>query len=141
MRLMSFRSGARVSRVLGVLAVLAIGAGAGGREMHALQMQQPTLPQQQQNGSQSVPAQLPGLGMNRPSNDPTREHMEALRLKALNDARHKKMLDETAKLLQLSTELKADVEKAGKDELSVEVVKKAADIEKLAHDVKEQMRQ
>lgn len=58
-----------------------------------------------------------------------------------NEARHKRMQADAAKLLELSTELKADVDKAGNDELSLEVIRKAAEIEKLAHDVKERMRQ
>ena len=58
-----------------------------------------------------------------------------------NDARHKRMEADAAKLLELSTELKADVDKAGKDELSLEVMRKAEEIEKLAHDVKERMKQ
>ena len=58
-----------------------------------------------------------------------------------NEQRHKKMLDDANKLVQLSNELKADVEKAQKDELSVEVLKKAAELEKLAHDVQQKMKQ
>ena len=58
-----------------------------------------------------------------------------------NEARHTRMEADAAKLLELSTELKADVDKAGKDELSLEVIRKAAEIEKLAHDVRERMRQ
>ena len=58
-----------------------------------------------------------------------------------NDARHKRMEADAAKLLELATELKADVDKAGKDELSLEVMRKAEEIEKLAHDVKERMKQ
>lgn len=56
------------------------------------------------------------------------------------DDRHKRLLSDTAKLVELSNELKADVEKTPKDTLSVDVVKKAAEIEKLAHDVKERMK-
>ena len=65
----------------------------------------------------------------------------AARLEHLReDERRKRLLSDTEKLVQLSTELKADVEKTSKDELSVEVVRKAAELEKLAHDVKERMR-
>ena len=52
-----------------------------------------------------------------------------------------KMLDDANKMVQLSNELKADVEKAQKDELSLEVMKKAAEVEKLAHDVQQRMKQ
>jgi hypothetical protein len=56
------------------------------------------------------------------------------------DDRRKRLLSDTAKLVELSNELKSDVEKTPKDELSLDVVKKAAEIEKLAHDVKERMK-
>lgn len=48
---------------------------------------------------------------------------------------------DTNKLLQLATELKAQVDQTNKDVLSVDVVKKAEQIEKLAKSVKEKMRQ
>ena len=52
-----------------------------------------------------------------------------------------RMLDDANKMVQLSNELKADVEKTQKDELSIEVLKKAAEVEKLAHDVQQRMKQ
>lgn len=60
--------------------------------------------------------------------------------KARNDDRQKKLVADTEKLLALATELKADVDKTNKDTLSVDVVKKADEIEKLAHSVKEKMK-
>jgi hypothetical protein len=42
--------------------------------------------------------------------------------------------------LKLSTELKDYVDKSSENLLSVDVVKKAEDIEKLAHNVKEKMK-
>ena len=54
--------------------------------------------------------------------------------------RHKRMLADADKLLQLATELKADVDKTTKDEMSVPTIQKAAEIEKLAHDVKQRMK-
>ena len=56
------------------------------------------------------------------------------------DERHKRLLSDTAKLVELTNELKNEVDKASKDELSVDVVRKAAEIERLAHDVKERMK-
>jgi len=64
----------------------------------------------------------------------------ASRARAMADDRQKHIVDDTAKLLQLATELKAAVDKSNKNELSLDVVKKADDIEKLAHDVKQRMR-
>ena len=60
--------------------------------------------------------------------------------KARNDDRQKKLVSDTEKLLSLATELKQDVDKTDKDTLSIDVVKKAEEIEKLAHSVKEKMK-
>ena len=49
-------------------------------------------------------------------------------------------MEETAKLLVLANELKAAVDKSDKNTLSLEVVRKADEIEKLAHSVKEGMK-
>jgi hypothetical protein len=56
------------------------------------------------------------------------------------DDRRKRLLEDTTKLVELSNELKTYVEKTPKDALSLDVVRKAAEIEKLAHDVKERMK-
>jgi hypothetical protein len=59
---------------------------------------------------------------------------------ALNAERRKHIADESAALLQLVTELKAEVDKTDKDTLSLNVIRKAETIEKLAHAVKENMK-
>lgn len=56
------------------------------------------------------------------------------------DERRKRLMADTARLVTLTNELKAELDKASKDELSLDVVRKAAEIEKLAHDVKERMK-
>jgi hypothetical protein len=43
-------------------------------------------------------------------------------------------------LLALATELKVDMDKTNKDMLSLDVIRKADEIEKLAHSVKEKMK-
>jgi hypothetical protein len=43
-------------------------------------------------------------------------------------------------MMALTNELKSDVDKTNKDELSVEVIRKAGEIEKLAHDVQARMK-
>ena len=83
-------------------------------------------------------AQPPGAGVNEPG--PFAGSMNAKVEHLREEERRKRMLADTARLVALSTELKAEVEKTSKDELSIEVVRKAAEIEKLAHDVKERMR-
>jgi hypothetical protein len=57
-----------------------------------------------------------------------------------SDDRHKRLIADTDKLLQLATELKVDVDKSSPNELSVKVIQKATEMEKLSHDVKERMR-
>jgi hypothetical protein len=58
---------------------------------------------------------------------------------ASNADRRKQIADESAVLLKLATDLKAEVDKTTKDTLSLNVIRKAEQIEKLAHNVKEQM--
>jgi hypothetical protein len=59
---------------------------------------------------------------------------------AANAERKKQIADDSAKLLKLATELKTEVDKTTKDELSLGVIRKADEIEKLAHNVKEKMK-
>jgi hypothetical protein len=66
--------------------------------------------------------------------------MEAEQAKSRNIERQKKIVEDTAKLLSLATELKGDVDKSDKNTLSLDVIKKADEIEKLAHSVKEKMK-
>ena len=60
--------------------------------------------------------------------------------KLRNNDRQKRLVADTDKLLSLATDLKAQVDKSTKDTLSVDVIKKADEIEKLAHSVKERMK-
>jgi hypothetical protein len=76
-----------------------------------------------------------------PGDDPTISPLtEEEQAKLRNADRQKKLQDDTAKLLSLANELKADVDKSTKDTLSLDVVRKADEIEKLAHNVKERMK-
>lgn len=54
--------------------------------------------------------------------------------------RRKQIAGDSAKLLALATDLKAEVDKTTKDTLSLAVVRKAEAIEKLAHAVREGMK-
>jgi hypothetical protein len=58
---------------------------------------------------------------------------------AANAERKKQIGAESVKLLKLATELKAEVDKTDKDTLSIGVIRKAGEIEKLARSVKEKM--
>ena len=59
---------------------------------------------------------------------------------AANAARKKQISEDSAKLLKLATDLKAEVDKTNQDTLSLSVIRKADAIEKLARDVKEKMK-
>lgn len=60
--------------------------------------------------------------------------------KKANQARQADLKRDTEKLLKLATELKDYVDKTNENTLSVDVVKKAEEIEKLAHSVKDKMK-
>ena len=57
-----------------------------------------------------------------------------------NVKRQQDLEKETDKLLELATELKQYVDKTNENVLSVEVIRKAEEIEKLARSVKEKMK-
>lgn len=57
-----------------------------------------------------------------------------------NQKRQADLKADTEKLLKLAVQLKADVDKSNADVLSLEVVRKAEEIEKLAHSVKDKMK-
>ena len=69
----------------------------------------------------------------------TEEMQKELEKKA-NQQRQADLKRDTDKLLKLATELKAYVDKTNENVMSVEVINKAAEIEKLAHSVKTKMR-
>lgn len=89
------------------------------------------------------PLQPPPSVFNQPVNNATdpleRQRQEKL-AKARNNDRQKQLVEDTNKLLSLAKELKEAVDKSNSDTLSVDVVKKAGEIEKLAKSVKERMR-
>jgi short-subunit dehydrogenase len=60
--------------------------------------------------------------------------------KARQQQRYNDMKRDTEKLLELATELKQQVDRSNENTLSLDVVKKAEQIEKLAHSVKSHMR-
>jgi hypothetical protein len=61
------------------------------------------------------------------------------RLKKANLQRQAQLKADTDKLLELSKELKEYVDKTNENVLSLDVIKKADQIEKLAHSVKQKM--
>jgi hypothetical protein len=57
-----------------------------------------------------------------------------------NSERKKQIAEDSGRLLKLAADLKAEVDKISKDTLSLNVIRKADEIEKLAHNVKEKMK-
>ena len=71
-----------------------------------------------------------------------REHeWQVRRDKELNKKRQDEIRQDTEKLYQLATELKDAVDKSNEHILSLDVVKKAEEVEKLAKKVKEKMKE
>ncbi len=83
----------------------------------------------------------PPMGrINQPDADAQEQQTEQKVRVPISD-RQKKLAADTDKLLALAKELKQQVDKTNKDVLSVNVVKKAEEIEKLARSVKSQMKE
>lgn len=57
-----------------------------------------------------------------------------------NALRRKQLAEDSDRLYALAVALKAEVDKTNKDVLSLAVIRKADEIEKLAHNVKEEMK-
>ncbi len=60
--------------------------------------------------------------------------------KQRNKERQEAIKKDTARLLQLATELKQSVDKSNENVMSLDVIRKADEIEKLAKQVKEKMK-
>ena len=67
-------------------------------------------------------------------------HLRHDREKAMNQKRQEDLKRDTERLLQLATELKEDVDKTNENVLSLDVIKKADEIEKLAKNVRDRMK-
>jgi hypothetical protein len=97
----------------------------------------------QVSGEATLP-QVPGIPS--PQRQPptpeeeARKKMEKDMAKRANEERQAALKRDTEKLLKLSTELKAYVDKSNENMLSMDVIRKAEEIEKLAHSVKEKMK-
>lgn len=72
--------------------------------------------------------------------DPARERLLFQAAQHQNAERQKALQQDTDKLLELATELKQHVDRTNANILSMDVVKKAQEIEKLAKSVKDKMK-
>ena len=92
-----------------------------------------------QNTYPHLPPELNRIPDSNQANDINDQQKKKDNFEAANAERKKEIASDTTKLLKLATELKAEVDKTNKDTLNLKVVRKADEIEKLAHSVKEKM--
>jgi hypothetical protein len=94
--------------------------------------------------AQQVPIPVPQQPREPPPLVPTPDGAQRQMLRRMaqerNVNRQKEIVTDTDKLLTLAKKLKEEVDKSNKDQLSVDVVDTANQIEKLAKSVKERMR-
>ena len=96
----------------------------------------------------SIPPTVPGIpdasqqGERRPGDPADRNLDDIMRdnQRKLNKQRQHDLKRDTDKLLDLATELKKYVDKSNENVLSLEVLRKAEEIEKLARSVKDKMK-
>jgi hypothetical protein len=113
--------------------ILAMGAAVAG----APQQAQPSSPQP---GNGSAPTAEHGAGPPAAGAMTPAPPNGGLSPDAPNAERREQIAADSARLVKLASELKAEVDKSSKDTLSVSVIRKADAIEKLAHSVKEKTR-
>ena len=93
---------------------------------------------------QVAPAQTPDASVSgsrqQQREDPWTERQRKELEKKQNELRQHDIKKDTDKLLELATELKQYVDKSNENILSMDVIKKAEQIEKLAHSVREKMK-
>ena len=89
---------------------------------------------------QSAPPIRPQRNSSAAPEDPDRQELEKDMAKKRNQERQAQLRRDTDHLYRLSTELKQYVDKSNENTLSLDVIKKAEEIEKLAHSVKERMK-
>jgi hypothetical protein len=114
-----------------VLAGLAIAAFAPVAGQGMLQSNPPSPP----DAGHAPPASAPVVSDAR--GDPKDAPAAQQSVPDPNAEAKKQIADESARLLKLATDLNAEVNKSTQDTLSLAVIRKAAELERLAHDVKE----
>jgi hypothetical protein len=80
------------------------------------------------------------LGPRPSQTSPEEQQAQRDRVRAMNKERQRKLKEDTDKLLELATELKQHVDRTNEHILSVEVVKKTDEIEKLAKSIRDKMK-
>lgn len=93
-----------------------------------------------QTKSEPVPPSYPGQTQPARNQDAWEVQQHKSMEKKYNLQRQQDIQKDTEKLLELATELKQAVDKSNENMLSVDVIKKAEQIEKLAKQVKDKMK-
>ena len=126
-------SGSRrlLGRIIGCMAVMAV---ASGTPMPARQAPTPD-----PNRPYLLPQanRLPDVNQQMEMRD---QQAKQQSYAVANAERKKQIAEDSAKLLKLAADLKVEVDKTDKDALSLNVIRKADEIERLAHNVKEKMK-
>jgi hypothetical protein len=120
-----------LAAAVGLVLVTTNPVGVSGRQI---------LSQVQEMSGQGGRPLRPGVASNPADRDSIDAYQSAEQAKLQKDDRQKQLEADTDKLLALATDLKAQVDKSTKDTLSVDVIKKADEIEKLAHSMKERIK-
>ncbi len=81
--------------------------------------------------------QLPSF----PDDMPTHGRTEDASRRARDEERQKRLVSDTDKLLALATQLKQDVEKTDRHMLSLDLIRRSEEIEKLAKSIKDRARE
>ena len=91
--------------------------------------------------------QMPGTEQGQPPDpnrqareDPREVQLQKQQEQMLMAARQKRLIADTAKLASLAADLKTQVDNSSTTTLPADLIKKANDIEKLAHDVKQRLK-
>lgn len=134
---MMMRRSIRVWTAAGGLSIVLGGVGWGqlgnrGGSGSQSPLSMPSMP--------SIPSNSPSLTPIAPPDMSANPAMVQEQAKMRNLDRQKQLVLDTQKLLALANQLKSDVDKSNKDTLSLDVIRKADEIEKLARSVKEKMK-
>ena len=106
----------------------------------ALILSAPVLAQQFPSPTSPLPDASQGPGRRQDTNDRTLDDLMRDNEKKLNKQRQAELKRDTDKLLDLATELKKYVDKSNENVLSLDVLRKCEEIEKLAKSVQNKMK-
>ena len=127
------------SSVLSTCLFALITAAAAHAQAGPPQRPQPTIPQQQQGNP--FPPRDPRTGLPNQPDNPFGRNPDETGRKARDIERQKRLVGDTDRLLALATQLKADVDKTDRHMLSIDVIRRSEEIEKLAKSIKDRAKE